>query len=355
MSASSWGFKSPLAHLIRDPFGTSRRRRRRWLVPFLLVVVVGFALILAFTGNPDQPSSGLYTETLRDQASTLSRSALTYQNMLVQLRGTDRVALVRETDEILSNIGDARQVVADAPSGVGFAGPVALFNAALDQWQTGVTGFRDAVLRAADDPNDVNVTSDITSALVDLSAGDRVYRAFVSAIGAADVPAPVAPYPDLSFVPSIWSLSAIAPNIVSVAQAPDSLLALRAELAIEGITSDPEWVLDTSGEPVIEAVDQVVFKVVVYNDGNTASDPSELSLDVVDAGRPVASETLAVPSLDPQEKTTITFTAVPTTPGSDYHLRVALGLAPGDAETANNLREFDFRINESTPQPTTNG
>ena len=266
----------------------------------------------------------------------------------------DRVELQTVTDEALVRIGDARIFIdelEDPPPE--FAAVLALFDLALESWGDGTSGLTEHLLAAADGDEGLGLTDQVTDDLLELRAGDRLYRELVSALATADVTQPVSPMPDVRFLPEGFPVGPGAQTLLAQARVDGSPLSLDAALAVEQVTTVPEWVLDTGGTLVLDATEQLVVRVVITNAGNALSDASAVSIELAGGDGSAQSATAEVPALEAGAKTTVTFDPLAVTPGRSYSLVVQLALAPGEGETADNSRTLLFRVNEGTVTTTT--
>jgi hypothetical protein len=152
----------------------------------------------------------------------------------------------------------------------------------------------------------------------------------------------------VTFLPDGYPIAPGAQTLLAQARIDESPLALRAALAVEQVTTLPEWVLDTEGTLVVDATESLAIRVIVTNGGNAMSDPTGITIEVVGGDGSAQAASLEVPTLEASAKTTITFDPLTVTPGRSYSLVVRLGLAPGEGETADNSRTLLFRVNEGT-------
>jgi len=129
--------------------------------------------------------------------------------------------------------------------------------------------------------------------------------------------------------------------------ASNSLLALRADLAIGSVIADPEWVANTSGELVVRETDLITIGVVVANNGNAPAPLQSLDIELVSPeGQEIRN--VEIPELNPGGQTTVTVPDLAVVPGVNYQLQVRLVLTITDADPSNNAQTFGFLINEST-------
>jgi hypothetical protein len=336
--------------LISDAFGRPRRRRR-WLVPLALALLLAAAIGLSQAATPSSP---LLAEDIRSRALEVSRRADVFRDLLARMGSVDRVELQTVTDEALVRITNARTFIdeLDEPPAE-FAAVLALFDLALESWGDGIAGLTEHLLAAADGDNGLGLTDQVTDDLLELRAGDRLYRELVSALAAADVTQPVSSMPEVRFLPEGFPVGPGAQTLLALARIDGSPLALDPALTVEQVTTVPEWVLDTDGGLVLDATEQLVVRVVVTNAGNALSEPSSVSVDVAGGDGSAQSATSAVPTLNAGAKTTVTFDPLIVTPGRSYSLVVRLALSPGEGETQANSRTLLFRVNEGTITTTT--
>jgi hypothetical protein len=351
VSESSWGFKSPLAHLLQDSYRRPRRRRRRLVIPIVLTVVVGFGLLLALTtGGNDSP---LYSEELRKSTVELSLKADTYRNLVLAMGTTDRALLDETTTAILTTIGETEQLLSKAPDDPAYAAPVEVMRLALDQWRTGLEALRTEILAVADDTAEPLPSVRLLNSLIDMRGGDRLFRSFVASMEEADVTQPVSPFPVVEFVPVQIDMGSLGDALLLAASNPGSPLKLRAELALTQVITEPELIVNTDGGFVVTDTEALVVKAVVSNGGNTVTEPIELRLTLLQAGEVVAERAVKVDPVEPGAQTTVAFDVLDVVPGSDYSLIVSLPISAGEEITEDNQRAFDFRVNEPVSTSTT--
>lgn len=336
--------------MIGDAFGRTRRRRR-WLIPLLLVTALLVAIGLSQAATPSTP---LLAEDLRSQALQVSRRAEVFQDMLIRMGSVDRVELQTVTDEALARLTGIRTGLSELEDPPGeIVAVLVLFDLALESWSDGVGGFAEHLLAAADGDASVGLNDLVLDDLLELRDGDRLYREMLTALAAADVTQPVSPMPDIRFLPDAYPIAPAAQTLLAQARVDGSPLALRSSLAVEQVTTMPEWVLDTQETLVVDATESLVVRVVVTNAGNARSDETPIMIEVVGGDGSSQSATLTVSQLDAAAKTTVTFDPLVVTPGRSYSLVVRLGLAPGEGETDDNSRTLLFRVNEGTVTSTT--
>lgn len=319
------------------------------MVVTLLAVAIGLSQVAT-------PSSPLLAEDVRSRAIQVSRRAEVFRDLLARMGSVDRVELQTVTDEALTRISDARTFIAELEEPPAeFAGVLVIFDLALESWAAGTLGLTEHLLAAADGDHGPGLGEQVTDALLELRAGDRLYRELVEALATAEVTQPVSPLPEVRFLPEGYPVGPGGQTMLAQARAEGSPLSLDAALKVEQVTTVPEWVLDTGGTLVVDATDELVVRVVVTNAGNAVSDPTQLFVEIAGGDGSAQSATADVPDLQAGGKTTVTFDPLLVTPGRSYSLVVRLGLAVGEEETADNSRTLLFRVNEGTVTTTTAG
>jgi hypothetical protein len=351
VSESSWGFKSPLAHLLHDLFRQPRRHRRRLAIPVILSLVVGFGLLLAVTAGDD--ATPLYSEELRKASVELSLKAEVYRNTLLVMGTTDRASLDETTSAVLATMAEANALLDQVPEDPAYSGPVALLKLSLEQWIAGIEGLRTEILAVADGVDAPLAEVRLLNSLIDAKAGDRLFRAFVEAMGRAEVTPPVSPFPNVEFVPVQVDMGALSGAFFVAASNPASPLKLRAELALTQVLTVPELIINTDGGLVVTDTNVLTVKTVVSNRGNAVTEPIVLLLTLLEGGSVIAERRVTVEPVAPGAQTTVTFEDLAVVPGTDYGLVVTLPIAEAEEVTEDNQRLFDFRVNEPVSTTTT--
>lgn len=329
-------------------FDAPRRRRRRRLVwPLLITVVVVIAVIVATSGK-DARATISYLGDMRNAASDLALAGASLNDLVGNLSRVDR----SEFQSVVSGVNDAlveaHQVAKSDPPDQTLVGATTLFRLAIDSWDQGISGFSEAILAAADNPDDNTAVDDVASAITDVRTGDRIYHALVEELSREDVPSPVGPMPEVSLLPTDVPITILAPGWVSATRSEESGLPLRPSIRIEQVATKPPWLTNADGDVVVPATDTLDLMVVVSNVGNTDSDAAELQMTLsTGEGDPVVT-TKTVPILGAGNNTSVVFPNLAVTPGVTY--QVDLALAPGgpDAVLDDNTHSAQFTVNAPT-------
>jgi hypothetical protein len=284
-----------------------------------------------------------YLDGIRQSAEELVTAASTFSTLPDGLAGLDRVEFETATDSVAAALDTASASVLEAPQRSSLIGAASLFRLAVSTWTGGVRTFQEGMLRSADLQGAGE--EQIYAGIQQVAAGDQLYRGVVTELARADVPDPITPLPELRFHSPDYSPVALARLFAAAAAADNSLLALRADLAVGQVTSQPAWVTDPDGDLVVEPVESIRIDVVVANLGNTSAPVQNLFLDLsTDEGED--SRTLAVPALAPGGQTTVSFFELAVTSGQTYQLSVALQLTEPDGNADNDGIALSFFVNE---------
>ena len=324
-------------------------------MPVVLTILIGSIVAFGLVIDDDE-APPLFAEELREATQDVGLKATAFNQMMLGINSVDRIELDTTVDNVLSSLDAARAVMAEAPENdPELTGPLAILREAMTSWEAGVSVFRELVFEAADDPMASALEIELTDALIDLRAGDRLFSSFVRSMDAADTPAPVLPYPAVAFVSDSYPFSTGPAQIVAVAQAPGNDLALRAELAIRQVVTNPEMSVNTSDQRVVTATSALAVQVVILNAGNTASEPVEVTLSMVGIDDSRIEETVEVAALDAAGQTTVEFVDLVVSPGLTYQLLISLPLVAGEEASDDNRVQWDFLVNEETSSTTVAG
>ncbi len=342
MGISSWGFKSPLAHLVVDVFRPSQRRKR-WIWPVLILAILGVSFVLTAGGQ----SSAVAVEDLREDLAELGRKARTFQDVLARLSSIDRVEFVDAADGFVEGVSITRDGIENLPADTDpdFLGSLAALRVTLDLWERGATGFRDAMLSAADDPGAIGIEEVLLDSMLDLRAADRLYADFVADAVEQGLFLPVSGYPEARSLPLGFPIVSAATAYAEVARTPGGPLAKASRLLLDAVTTDPEWVQDTSGQLVVASSETLIVKVVVVNAGNVPSLATELLLEVAAIDGTVDARSATVEPLQPGAQTTLRFEGIAVQPGSVYQLSIRLD---SEGLIDDLTRTLTFRVNQAT-------
>jgi hypothetical protein len=342
VSARTWGFKSPFAHnVITD---RPRSRRRRFLWPLLLSAVVLAALVLARIN--DQATAAVnHLDDIRQSANQLVTAAAAFGSLSEDIATMDRAAFQTITDSVLAELDAAGRVVSEPPASGNLVGAATLYRLTVSAWRSGVVSFAAGVIEMADQGG--TGEERIYAGLQEVAAGDVLYLRFLEELDRPEVPDPIASMPGLRFLPTTITPVSLARLYATAAGAQNSLLALRADLAVGQVTSRPELVTNPDGDLVVSSAELLTVDVVVANRGNVDAPPQMLNLELL-SPEGVDNRTVGVPELSPGGQTTVTIEDLAVVPGQTYQLGVALALTVADGDPTNNAISLTFIVNEPT-------
>ena len=321
-----------------------RSRRRRFLWPLVLTLVVLAALILARI-NDQAIAAVNYLDSIRQSSNSLVAAAASFSTLADRLATIERAEFQTVTDSALAALAGAARTVEVAPDSRALAGVASLYRLTVKTWVQGVQTFAEGVIRSADEGGSGEEM--IYAGLQQVAAGDELYRGFIEELARPDVPDPIGAMPEVRMLPSTISPVALARLFAVAAGAANSLLALRADLAVGQVTADPEWVTDPSGNLVVSAAELMTIDVVVANHGNTEAPTQLLNLELLSADG-AENRSAEVPELAPGGQTTVRIEGLNVAPGHTYQLSVGLQLTVSDGDAANNSITLSFLVNEPT-------
>lgn len=319
-----------------------RRHRYFWPIALTLVVLAGLGLARI---NEQAAAAVTYLEEIRQSAQGLVTPAASLVSLAGRVGEVDRAEFFTVTEAAAETLMEAEEVVARPPESPLLRGIASLYRTSVTTWSGGLEMFTTGVVDLADGAT--RSSDRLSIGLQQMAAGDELYARLLEEIAREDIPDPITPFPDLSFMPEGVGAGSLARLYAVAASASNSLLALRADLAIASVMSNPEWVANTAGELVIRETDLISLGVVVANNGNAPAPAQSLDVELVSPeGQSV--QNVPVPELAPGAQTTVTVPELVVVPGVSYQLQVRLVLTVTDSDPNNNAQTFGFLINEGT-------
>jgi len=307
-----------------------------------LLVVLGLAW--AFNSLVRNSQAETFTsEALRSHTITLDRAGRSFVRLIEQIDTLDRSELdsiITQTRISLETVETALQEESGSNSTL-----ITLLEVSLNLWDEGLATFEEAFLLAVDDPFNFLVEEQLIAALVNLRSGDHLYRAFLDEAASDPEVIPLADFRTVVFLPNQYPVVDTAQFLTTYARLYRPSLEFNTDLAIEQVTSHPEWISDLDGRPVITPTDSFDLLVVVANRGNVQA-PGEifLELGIWPPGEAIQTRRLEVPTLQPGEKTTITFYELAVVPDTAYQVEVRLSFVDGDLSPEDNSYGFTLRV-----------
>lgn len=318
----------------------TRSRGKWWLLALVLVLVLGWAFNSLL--NTTRAETTL-AEELRSHTITLDRAARSFVRLIEQIDTMDRSELastITQSRDSLAAVDAALDQATDSASSL-----IGLFGASLDLWDQGLADFEEAFLSAVDDPFNYVVEEQLIASLVSIRSGDRIFQAFLEDTAADPDIQTFSDFRTVVFLPAQYPVVDTAEFLTTYARLSRPSLEFNTDLAIEQITSHPEWISDLEGRPVVVPTDSFDLLVVVANRGNVEiTAETSLELGIWPPGGAIRTRVLDVPPLQPGEKTTVTFYELAVTPETSYQVEVRLSYVEGDQTPDDNSYGFTLQV-----------
>ena len=317
-------------------------RLKWWLLAIAAVLSLGWAFNSLI--NTSRAETTL-ADQLHSHTITLDRAARSFVRLIEQIDTPDRselASIITQSRDSVGAVTAALSEPAEPDSSL-----VVLLQTALDLWDEGLESFEDAFLSAVDDPFNYVVEEQLIAALVSIRSGDRLYRVFLDKTATDPRIQSFSDFRTVVFLPPEYPVVDTAQFLTTYARLSRPSLEFNTDLAIEQITSFPEWISDLEGRPVITTTDNFDLLVVVANRGNVEiTTETSLELSMWPPGEAIQTRVLAMPPLAPGDKTTLTFYELAVTPGTSYQVEARLSYVEGDQNPDNNNYGFTLQVSE---------
>ena len=257
--------------MIFDPPSRSRTRTlARYLWPLLIVVAVIIAIVVASAGD-DTRAELNYLQDIQSQSVEFAKDGDALRVVVNRLDEIDRTEFVTVIETIRADLAVGLELVEIPAPTDRMAAVRALYRQTLMEWETGVVGFQDAVLGAADDLQSLVAIDQMAEAVAKMQAGDAIYLDLVAEIESEELLEALIPMSAVVLTPGEGTLVALSARWVAAARSPENGLSLRPGLALSQVVSEPLWQVNPSDQAVVPATNSIVFSVVVTNTGNVIS------------------------------------------------------------------------------------
>jgi len=308
----------------------TRRRRKRWIIPAVLVTVVVVFLAVGNLSSENLGAMAFYD----DVRSVAAQQAATSADMRTLVSSEITVDRDQYTD-LMSQLGSSleRSIteltpgpgVSDMPGRVEGVQRLAL--AMLGQWQAGVELFEQASLELVDAPDNPVSINRLGEAIGLLQSGDVLYDILAIEIEQVriELDLPASELPDASYLPPGAGTPAFLDALGGRIAAAVDLQGVRGVVAANILTVPEATGGEQGGIDRLPYTDTLEVQVVVANRGNVAEENVLVLLTVDDGGGArIASEQIRLEVLESQAETTVIFTDIPVTGGTFYLLDVGL-------------------------------
>ncbi len=316
----------------------------RLIWPLLIVVAVILAVVVSAAGEETRVELD-YLGSVHAQSAELAKSGDALREVVSRLQRIDRNEFVAVIDGIREDIAAGLTLSEAEPPITSLVSVHALYRETLVTWDAGLATFSEAILAAADDPENPAVVDGVAEGLAEIRAGDQTYARMVAAMAREDIPEPLAPMPTVVLMPAEGRLLSLAASYVDSARSENSRLALRPGLSVSQLVSEPEWQVNPDEQAVMPATTAAEFSVVVSNVGNIRSEIVPLVLELIGGPEPIRLSD-AVGPLEPQQQVTVIFDPVAVEPGGIYEIRATLAVAGNDSSFDDNEISVEFSVNE---------
>ena len=256
------------------------------------------ALVLARI-NEQAAAAVDHLDDIRQSANQLVTAAAAFGSLSEDIATIDRAQFQTITDSVVAELDGAGTVVSEPPESGHLVGAATLYRLSVSTWSSGVVAFAEGVIEMADEGD--TGEERIYAGLQQVAAGDVLYLRFLEELDRPEVPDPIATMAGLRFMPTTISPVSLARLYATAAGARNSLLALRADLAVGQVSSQPELVTNPDGDLVVSSAELLTVDVVVANRGNADAPAQVLNLELLS---PEGGEnrTVDVPGCPPVDK-----------------------------------------------------
>jgi hypothetical protein len=320
------------------------------LLALVLVSVIAVVFIAAGSLRSDTRVLVAYLEEARAVALEHSDQSADFKDQVISgLPNLNRDRLMTLMTRMVETAGNASTRLESVEVPVSVAEADASLSLAVASWETGLTGFEDALLEVVDNPDNAVAIGNLADILVDLEVGDRAYGRFVAQTDElrAEADVEIGEFPDVGYLSVALSSLTYAERLAGAASRSGDLT-LSRDLAIATVRLDPEETGGvTDGAPILPNTDTLLIQVVVVNQGNRDEAEVAVSLLLQDEDGTVLEErSEALAELEAGGSVTVEFADLAVTAGEKLVATIAITLVDGEEDTDNNRREVPFFVNE---------
>lgn len=309
---------------------THRRRRRRWIIPALALVLVVVFLVVGNLSSESLGATAFYDD-VRSMAAQQSASADDFRNLISSGVAMNRDQYIDLFAQLDASIDRSTQQLTPAPGDPEVAGRVAgterLAVAMLGQWRLGLERFEEASLELVDNPENPVAENRLGEAIGLIQSGDFVFDILSAEIDELriELGLPAAELPDVSYLPPAAGTPAFLDALAGRLRAAEELQGVRG-VVVNNILTVPEATGgDEGGIDRLPFTEELEVQIVVANEGNVAEEDVLVLMSVDDGGgQRVYTEQFRIDLLDGQAETTVIFDGIPVLGGQFYILDVGL-------------------------------
>jgi hypothetical protein len=317
----------------------------RLIWPILIIAAVTVGLVVSAAGAETRAQIE-YLSRIHGGATELSKNGAALRDLVTRLRTTSRTEFVAVIEAIQADLEVSITLANEDPPTASVIPVRVMFRQAVEAWDRGVSQFSEAILHAADWPNDNTALDMMTGALVQLRAGDALYGQLLLETERDDVPGPLTPLPTVIMTPADGGLVTLSLLYVDSARSPNNTLGLRPGLSVSQIVSDPPWQVDVNDQVVVSTTEEMVFSVVMTNVGNVGSQSQQVVLVLEGGPEPVQLNQWVEP-LQPGLQVTLVYEPIAVVPGLLYEVAASIVVTADDFDLEDNIIRIQFTVSES--------
>jgi hypothetical protein len=286
-----------------------------------------------------------YLTRLQADATRVAQGGAALPGVTTRLSTISREEFITAMDIVVGDLETAVAFSDEEPPTAAVLPVRALYRQAVTAWHGGAGALAEAVLHAADNPNDNAAVDRLVAALAQLRVGDAVWAQLLAEMERADIPEPLSPLPDIVMSPASGPLLNVALVYTEAARADTNTLGLRPGLRVSQLVSEPAWQVDSNNQAVVPVTEEIAFSVVMSNVGNVDSEALELILRLEGGPEPVQAA-MTVEPLAPGQQVTLVFEPFTVTPGATYLVTATIGTSAPDADLEDNTITLQFRVGD---------
>lgn len=319
-----------------------RRRRRRNLIVLTIVAVIVGVIYGVTRAQGEREVTRTYLDIAFDTATGEAGAAATLLDVVVNLEEYNRVTLLATLGDLEAEADTLATKLAQADPPADLVQAHQFLQIAVSSWRGGMSGVKTGLTTLSTNPLDEDAATTVDQGLIDLRVGDRAYAGFLSEVADVDTTLLGGDFPGATFVPSdqatlfdareLARRMFIAPEITPV-----------DDIAVADLNLDPAPVGESEGFPVVPVSADQSVTVTVSNRGNLGVSAITVSLRLLSNTGELYEDTQEVDGLEGGAKTSVTFSALPVTPGTNYEVTVSV--PGGDDDADNDSLSFTFRVN----------
>lgn len=326
----------------------SRKRARRFRLLWPLVLTLVALIVVGLGRITDSARSTVdYLSTAQTELARLDGDTTTLRGILSGLALAERSDFTDLMNSLQESLTSATNTIAEEDPGKDLALSAHLLNLSLESWHLGVEDLQRAIITAVDNAEDELAVGRVADALLSLTIGDRIFRDFLreTQIRQTELSLSVA-LPEVRYGLPTGGAVTSADSLVTSARVSQGM-PLRPDLRVVQVMTEPAWETNPDGDLVLPFTAEVIrVSIVIENAGNAIAPAGEVLWSLDPRGEEAVEGRLTTPGLEPSESTTIVIENLAVVAGTRYELGIELTPLENELEIEDNLRNYDFEVNE---------